>query len=59
MAKQYSLQYIALDGKEGEDTPDMELIPKDVIQKHAVLPLSKDGEQVEVDYSRPTEPRIT
>ena len=48
MAKQYSLQYIALDGKEGEDTPDMELIPKDVIQKHAVLPLSKDGSKLKL-----------
>ena len=48
MAEQYSLQYIALDGKEGEDTPDMELIPKDVIQKHAVLPLSKDGSKLKL-----------
>ena len=48
MAEQYSLQYIALDGKEGEDKPDMELIPKDVIQKHAVLPLSKDGSKLKL-----------
>lgn len=48
MAEQYSLQYIALDGKEDEDSPDMELIPKDVIQRHAVLPLSKDGSKLKL-----------
>ncbi|MDP6542110.1 MAG: ATPase, T2SS/T4P/T4SS family [Phycisphaerales bacterium] len=43
MAEQYSMEYIPLDGKDGSLEPDMDLIPKDVIEKHSVLPLSKEG----------------
>lgn len=43
LALQFDMKYISLSGKEGEPSPNMDLIPKDVIQKHCILPLSKDG----------------
>ena len=35
LAEQFGMTYVALDGKEGDPAPDMDLIPKEVIQKHA------------------------
>ena len=43
LAEQFDMEYIALDGAEGSAAPDMDLIPKDIIQKHSILPLSKEG----------------
>jgi type IV pilus assembly protein PilB len=43
LAEQFDMDYIPLDGGEGSPTPDMDLIPKDVIKKHVILPLSKEG----------------
>jgi type IV pilus assembly protein PilB len=43
LAEQFEMEYIALDGSEGSPAPDMDLIPKDIIQKHSILPLSKEG----------------
>ena len=43
LAEQFEMEYISLDGSEGSAAPDMDLIPKDIIQKHSILPLSKEG----------------
>ena len=48
LAEQFGMTYIALDGKEGAPAPDMDLIPKEVIQKHAVLPMSKSGGKLQL-----------
>ena len=46
LADQFGMQFITLDGTDGE--PDMALIPKDVIQKHTVVPLSKEGGKLQL-----------
>lgn len=48
LAEQFGMTYVALDGKEGDPAPDMDLIPKEVIQKHAVLPMSKTGGKLQL-----------
>ena len=46
LSEQFGMRYISLDGTDG--TPDMALIPKDVIQKHIVVPLSKEGGKLQL-----------
>ncbi len=46
LAEQFGMRFITLDGSDGE--PDMALIPKDVIQKHIVIPLSKEGGKLQL-----------
>ncbi len=48
LAEQFGMTYVALDGQEGEPTPDMDLIPKEVVQKHAVIPMSKTGGKLQL-----------
>ena len=36
LAEQSGMIFVALDGSEGEPTPDLDLIPKDIIQKHTL-----------------------
>ena len=48
LATQFGMEYIELDGSDGEQKPDMDLIPKDVIQKHSILPLSKRGDKLQL-----------
>ncbi|MDP7005923.1 MAG: ATPase, T2SS/T4P/T4SS family [Phycisphaerales bacterium] len=48
LASQFGMEYIELDGLDGEQKPDMDLIPKDVIQKHLILPLSKQGDKLQL-----------
>ena len=48
LADQFGMSFIALDGSEGEQTPDMDLIPKDVITKHTILPLGKKNEKLQL-----------
>ncbi|HIB50693.1 MAG TPA: hypothetical protein EYO40_05380, partial [Phycisphaerales bacterium] len=48
LAEQFGMQYIALDGAEGEQTPDLDLIPKDVIQKHTIIPLAKVNDKLQL-----------
>jgi len=48
LADQCGMAYIALDGSEGEPEPDLELIPKDVIQKHSIIPLSKKNDKLQL-----------
>ena len=46
LAEQFGMRFISLDGSDGE--PDMALIPKDVVQKHIVIPLSKEGGKLQL-----------
>ena len=46
LAEQFGMRFISLDGSDGE--PDMALVPKDVIQKHIVIPLSKEGGKLQL-----------
>ena len=48
LAEQFGMTFIALDGSEGEPSPDMDLIPKDVIQKHTIVPLGKKNEKLQL-----------
>ena len=48
LAEQFGMTFIALDGSEGEPTPDMDLIPKDVIQKHTIVPLGKSNDKLQL-----------
>lgn len=48
LAEQFGITYISLDGQEDEAKPDLDLIPKDVIQKHAVLPMKKMGDKLQL-----------
>ena len=48
LAEQFGMTFIALDGSDGEPKPDMELIPKDVIQKHTIIPLGKSNEKLQL-----------
>lgn len=48
LAEQYGMTFISLDGSNDEPKPDMDLIPLDVIQKHTVLPLRKQGDKLQL-----------
>jgi len=48
LAEQFGMTFIALDGSEGEQVPDMDLIPKDVIQKHTIIPLAKKNDKLQL-----------
>jgi len=48
LAEQFGMTYIALDGSDGEQTPDMDLIPKDVITKHTIVPLGKKNDKLQL-----------
>jgi type IV pilus assembly protein PilB len=48
LAEQFGMKFIALDGAEGEQTPDLDLIPKDVIQKHTIIPLAKVNDKLQL-----------
>ena len=48
LAEQFGMDYLALDGSDGEQTPDMSLIPKDIIQKHTIVPLGKQGDKLQL-----------
>lgn len=48
LAEQFGMTFIALDGSDGEPKPDMDLIPKDVIQKHTIVPLGKSNEKLQL-----------
>ena len=48
LAEQFGMTFIALDGSEGEQVPDMDLIPKDVIQKHTIVPLAKKNDKLQL-----------
>lgn len=48
LAEQFGMTFIALDGSDGEQKPDMDLIPKDVVQKHTIIPLGKSNEKLQL-----------
>jgi type IV pilus assembly protein PilB len=48
LAEQFGMDFVALDGSEGEPKPDMDLIPKDVIQKHTILPVGKKNDKIQL-----------
>jgi type IV pilus assembly protein PilB len=48
LAEQFGMTYIALDGSDGEQKPDLDLIPKDVITKHTIIPLAKVNEKLQL-----------
>lgn len=48
LAEQFGMTYIALDGSEGEQKPDLDLIPKDVITKHTIIPLAKVNDKLQL-----------
>jgi type IV pilus assembly protein PilB len=48
LAEQFGMQFVALDGAEGEAKPDLDLIPKDIIQKHTVIPLAKVNDKLQL-----------
>ncbi len=48
LAEQFGMEFIALDGSDGEQKPDMDLIPKDVIQKHSIVPLGKSNDKLQL-----------
>ncbi len=48
LAEQFGMEFLALDGSDGEQTPDMSLIPKDIIQKHTIVPLGKQGDKLQL-----------
>ncbi|MDP7009533.1 MAG: ATPase, T2SS/T4P/T4SS family [Phycisphaerales bacterium] len=48
LAEQFGMEFVALDGSGDDPTPDMELIPQDVIRKHTVLPVSKEGDKLKL-----------
>ena len=48
LAEQFGMTFIGLDGTEGESVPDLELIPKDVIQKHTIIPLCKKNDKLQL-----------
>ena len=47
LAEQFGMTYIALDGSD-EQKPDLDLIPKDVIQKHTIIPLAKVNDKLQL-----------
>ncbi len=48
LAEQFGMTYIALDGSDGEQKPDLDLIPKDVITKHTIIPLAKVNDKLQL-----------
>ncbi len=54
MAMQYDMEYIDLD-KAGLAAANFELIPPDLIRKHQVLPISKEGNKLRVVISDPND----
>ncbi len=48
LAEQFGMQFVALDGSDGEDKPDLDLIPKDIIQKHTIVPLTKVNDKLKL-----------
>ena len=48
LAEQFGMSFMALDGSDDEQTPDMSLIPKDIIQKHSIIPLGKKGDKLQL-----------
>ena len=53
LAEQFGMTFIALDGSAGEPSPNMDLIPKDVIQKHTILPLAKVNDKLQLAIHDP------
>jgi type IV pilus assembly protein PilB len=48
LAEQFGMEFMALDGSDGEKTPDMSLIPKEIIDKHTIIPLNKQGDKLQL-----------
>ena len=48
LANQFGMAYLALDGSDEGPKPDLDLIPKDVIQKHSIIPLAKKNDKLQL-----------
>ncbi|MBC8309170.1 MAG: Flp pilus assembly complex ATPase component TadA [Phycisphaerales bacterium] len=48
LANQFGMTYLALDGSDDGPEPNLDLIPKDVIQKHSIIPLAKKNDKLQL-----------
>lgn len=53
LSKQYGIKYIDLDKAENVDRKHLKLVPSDIIRKHMVLPLGKEGSKIRVAVHDP------
>lgn len=53
LAEQYGVPYVNPNDAETKSTVQLELIPKEIVRKHMVLPISKDGGRLKLIVSDP------